>query len=278
MAEKKEHNIIEVESDKPAKKKTSTSAKKKTTEDGRTVIEVTESGSAVGYRIGAIVLWVVAIACEIIGLLLLFGKINVTKISTLTLILILLGVDLVCVIIGSQLWKKSNKIDPASKKNKVKFWLWNNLGLIVAIFAFLPFIIMIAKDNKTLDKKSKIIALVAACLALVVGGLCSIDYNPISSDEKDAAVSAITGDVYWSQFGKVYHIDEDCHTLNNSDELYHGSVETAIEKGRTRVCSYCAKRHEINTAGMLTDGNEDAAKDEPVATPSSGEEQDDNAA
>ena len=45
---------------------------------------------------------------------------------------------IICLIIGSLLWKKANHIDPASEKNKVKFFLWNNMGLIVAVFAFVP--------------------------------------------------------------------------------------------------------------------------------------------
>jgi hypothetical protein len=174
MAEKKEHTIVDVSSEeKKTAKKASTAARKKVTEDGKTVVEVTPAGSATGYRIGAIILWVLAITCEVIGILTLFGKINITFVPTLAWIIGLLVIDLICVIIGAQLWKKSNKIDPASKANKVKFWLWNNLGLIVCIVAFLPFIIMIAKDNKTLDKKTKTIALVAAIVALLIGGLCT---------------------------------------------------------------------------------------------------------
>jgi hypothetical protein len=52
------------------------------------------------------------------------------------------------------LWKKANHIDPASEKNKAKFWLWNNLGTILSVLAFLPIIILVF-TNKDLDKKSK---------------------------------------------------------------------------------------------------------------------------
>ena len=263
MAEKKEHTIVDVSSEeKKTAKKASTAARKKVTEDGKTVVEVTPAGSATGYRIGAIILWVLAITCEVIGILTLFGKINITFVPTLAWIIGLLVIDLICVIIGAQLWKKSNKIDPASKANKLKFWLWNNLGLIVCIVAFLPFIIMIAKDNKTLDKKTKTIALVAAIVALLIGGLCAYDWNPISQEEKDAAVAAVEGEVYWTTFGKVYHTHEDCGSLNNSDTLYKGTAKDAIENGRTRICSFCAKKDSIDTSNMLTDGNEEAAKSE----------------
>ena len=50
--------------------------------------------------------------------------------------------DLVFVIIGAQLWKKANKIKPASEKNKFLFWLWNNMGVIACAVAFIPFVIL----------------------------------------------------------------------------------------------------------------------------------------
>lgn len=263
MAEKKEHTIVEVESEAKQTAKKATAARKKVTEDGKTVVEVTASGNATPYRIGAILLWVVAIACEFLAILTYFGKINITFIPTIAWLIGLIVLDVVCVIIAAQLWKKSNKIDPASKANKVKFWLWNNLGLILCIVALVPvIIIMLVADskNKNIDKKTRTIAVIVACVALLIGGLCAYDWNPISKEEKDAALDAVQGEVYWTQFGKVYHTHEDCGSLNNSDSLYHGSVDAAIEKGRTRICSFCAKKDAIDTTNLLTDGNEDEAK------------------
>jgi hypothetical protein len=74
------------------------------------------------------VCWIIAIAFEVIGILRLTDVINWfggLDISTFLIICIVL--DLIFVIIGSLLWKKANHIDPASEKNKTKFWLWNNL-------------------------------------------------------------------------------------------------------------------------------------------------------
>lgn len=101
--------------------------------------------------------------------------------------------------------EKANHIDPASEKNKVKFFLWNNLGVIASIIAFLPILILLLK-NKDLDAKTKKIASIVAAVALVAAVGTSIDYNPVSSEqlaeaENDAA--AITdGMVYWTRFGK----------------------------------------------------------------------------
>ena len=110
-------------------------------------------GNATGLRIGAIVLWVLAVVFEILALLVLFGKINLNFMSSLAQLIVFLVLDLACVIIGSQLWKKANHIRPASEKEPLKFWLWNNLGLIVCIIAFVPFIILIL-TNKNMDKKT----------------------------------------------------------------------------------------------------------------------------
>ncbi|MBQ6430635.1 MAG: hypothetical protein IJJ99_01985 [Oscillospiraceae bacterium] len=217
---------------------------------------------ALGYRIGAVVLWVAAIAFEIIAVLLLVGKLEWTFMSTLALVIIALVLDLICVIAGSLLWKKSNLLDPASEKNKLKFWLWNNMGLIVCAFAFVPFII-IALTNKNADKKTKTIATVVAVIALLIGGLFSYDWNPISAEEKADAIAEYSGEtVYWSTFGKVYHLDENCSHLNRSDELTAGTVEQAIEANRTRVCKTCeAKR----ASGELDDKSTDDESDENEA-------------
>ena len=231
----------------PKKKKVTASTAPKTVKEAAPV------GNAAGLRVGAVALWVVAIALEVVAYLLLIGKITWTFMPTLTLIIIALVLDLVCVIIGSQLWKKANHIKPASEKNKVLFWLSNNMGLIVSTIAFLPFVIL-ALTNKDADKKTKTIATVVAAVALLIGGAASIDYNPVSEEQQTAAIEAINTNVYWSPFGKVYHTHIDCQALNQSDELTEGTVEQAIAENRTRLCSFCAKKDDIQ--GVVTDDKE----------------------
>jgi uncharacterized BrkB/YihY/UPF0761 family membrane protein len=75
--------------------------------------------------------------------------------------------DLLFFIPGSLLWKKANHIDPVSEQNKVKFWVWNNLGTILSVLAFLPIIIFVLTDKK-LDKKSKNLVTVVAVVALAI--------------------------------------------------------------------------------------------------------------
>ncbi len=215
--------------------------------DGTTVTASQASakkGNATGLRIGAVIAWVFAIGFEVLAILPLFGKLNITFMNTLVFVILALVLDLGCVITGALLWKKSNRIDPASKKNKVKFWLWNNMGLIVCAFAFIPFVIL-ALTNKEADKKTKTIAVVVAVIALLIGSLFGIDWNPISAEEKADAIAEFGEDsVYWTQFGTVYHSDTECGHLNHSDELIVGTVEQAIEANKTRLCKSCAAKLE----------------------------------
>ena len=216
-------------------------------------------GNATGLRVGAILLWVLAIAFEVAALFMVLGKLNLTFMPTIYQIIIALVLDLVCVIIGSSLWKKANHIKPASEKNPFLFWLWNNMGVVVCALAFIPFVIL-ALTNKNTDKKTKAIATVVAVIALLIGGLASYEWNPVSEEQQQAAMQAIDGMVVWSPFGKVYHIDDDCHSLNQTETLTEGTVEEAIAAGRTRLCAYCAKRNDVE--GVVTDQNVDEIEEE----------------
>ena len=240
--EKKERKIVKVNEDGATK-----------TESGKTIKEAKPVGNAGGLRCGAIICWLVAICFEVLGFLMYFGKVNISFLPTLAGIIAVLVLDLIFVIIGSQLWKKANHIDPASEKNPVKFFLWNNMGVIVCILAFLPYIILILTDKQNkLDKKTKAIAVVVGIIALLIGGLASYDWNPISAEQKEAAEQVITSDVYWTQFGRVYHTSADCQHLNNSDTLYEGSVDEAIAANKSRLCKTCADRDSIS--GVYTEG------------------------
>ncbi|MBR6697717.1 MAG: hypothetical protein IKL73_05545 [Lachnospiraceae bacterium] len=231
----------------------------------RSVKQAAPVGNATGYRVGAVLLWIVAIALEVVAVLMFIGKIDLKFMQVLYQMIAALVLDLVFVIIGSQLWKKANHIKPASEKNKVLFWLWNNMGLIVCAFAFIPFVIL-ALTNKEADKKTKAVATVVAIIAMLIGGLLSYDWNPVSEEQQQAAMAAIQNDVYWSPFGRVYHTHDDCGHLNKTEELTYGTVEQAIAAGRTRLCSSCAKKDDIQ--GVATDGSstsDDSSEDTTTA-------------
>jgi len=157
--------------------------------------------------------------------------------------LICLWIDLVFVIIWSLLWKKANHIDPASEKNKAKFWLWNNLGTILSVVAFLPIIILVF-TNKDLDKKSKGLVGWVAIAALVIAWLVSYDFNPVSSEqllraEQEVLQVSPSGNVYWAPYSKKYHVDPDCPAFSNSETVYEWTVADAYERGLTDPCRRC---------------------------------------
>jgi len=166
----------------------------------------------------AIVLWLLGLACEAVGILILTGNINVMSSDPIIWICVALGVDFVLVVIGSFLWKRANKIDPPSEKNKVEFFLKTQLGSIIAMIAFLPILIFLLTD-KNLDKKTKTWTSALAALLLVGSVLLGIDYNPISlEDLQQMQVNATEsefgeGIVEWSRNSKVYHTWEDCPAL-----------------------------------------------------------------
>jgi len=242
MAEKKKKKIISADDGKEI------SVKEKKEQKRR---EAKPVGNAGGLRTGAAVLWVLAIVMEVLAVMVVLGKINLGFMSTMTQLIVFIALDLVFVIIGSQLWKKSNKIDPASEANKLKFWLWNNMGVIVCVIAFVPIVILMLM-NKDLDKKTKAIVTVVAIIALLIGGVAGYDFNPVSEEQQAAAISAFGDEsVFWAPFGKVYHTHDDCQSLNQSDTLTYGSVEQAIAANRTRLCAFCAR--EDNITGVVTD-------------------------
>ena len=247
MAEKKTHTFVEAEI------KAEISAEKATEKKagGKKVTEAKPVGNATGKRVLAIVFWVLALACEICAICVLTGKLSMHFMPTLYQLIGFIVLDLAFLITGSQFWKKANHIKPASEKNKFLFWLWNNMGVVVGVICFLPFIILLLKDKNT-DKKTKAIVVVIAIIALLIGGVSSYDWNPVSEEQLAAAETALGDEqVYWAPFGKVYHTHEDCQALNQTDTLTVGTVDQAIAANRTRLCSFCARQDDIT--GVATD-------------------------
>ena len=195
-------------------------------------------------RILAIVFWVIAILFEVIGILRLSGIINLfSNLSVTTFLIICILLDLVFFIPGSLLWKKANHIDPASEKDKTKFWVINNLGTILSVLAFLPLIIFVL-TNKYLDKKSKGIVTAVAVIALLIAGVTSYDYNPVSKEQLERAEKEVlnvseSGKVYWAPHSKKYHVDPDCPAFSQSETVYEGTVKQAYEHNLTDPCRRC---------------------------------------
>lgn len=260
MAEKIERQIIDVgkktttAARKPAAKTAAASkdpAKKKAkvqAAETHAIVTAENRSRAVKYRIGAVILWLVALGLEILTILVINGTLYIPG-NILVYIIIGLALDMGCVILGSQLWKKANHIDPKSEKNKVGFFLWNNMGLIASLICFVPVIIFLLKE-KDLDEKTKKIATIVAIVVALIAGGTSIDWNPVSAEDLAEAQGqaeeyTVDGSVYWTQWGKCYHLDENCQSLKNSATLYKGDVNEAFEARRSKPCSFCASEEAL---------------------------------
>lgn len=265
MAEKIVRNT-EKKAAEPAKKAVEPE-KKPAAKKTQTVITPNKptGGSTVGLRIGAVLLWIVAIVCEVFAIMALLEYFYPPFNMTLFLIIAIV-LDMGFAIFAAQLWKKANHIKPMSeKRGKFLFYLWNELGVIMACICFIPLIVLLLKNDK-LDKKTKTIAAIVAIVALLITGVASADFNPITAEQKEEAEQQITGDVYWTQFGHKYHIYEDCSSTKNSSTLYKGSVTEAIESGRTAICQFCANRAEkegMDLSHMNVEGR-DAAEAQQI--------------
>ena len=249
MAEKKTHKIV------------SASTGETVTNRPRPTAAVAKNGNATGLRIGAVILWILALVFEVLAIAFIFGKFEdfLSNIAPIYKAIGALVLDLIFVIIGSQLWKKANHIDPASQKNAFKFWLWNNMGVVVAAIAFIPFIILLL-TNKEADKKTKIIGTAVAGIFLVISGLASYDWNPISAEALAAANAGQV--VYWTEHGKKFHIYEDCQSLDRTETLYTGTAQEAIEHGKGTICKFCEKRFEKEQPELIEAAQEAAAVNE----------------
>lgn len=213
--------------------------------EARTFVPAPESKAKAGkFRLFAVLSWIVAIGLEVAAIL----QLRVQPIKT-WLLIVLIAADLVFAVIGNLLWKKANRFDPASEKQKVRFFVQNQLGAIIAVIAFLPLVLLIL-TNKDLKGKQKGLVGAVAVVALLIAGFTGIDFNPPSQEQyaqQTAQVEQLTGQnhVYWTKSGSKYHLYSDCQHINTSktDEIFEGTVAQARElKNITELCKTCEAR------------------------------------
>lgn len=219
-------------------------------------------------RLFAIVAWLVAIAGEILAIL------KFTTNEMFTWLIVGIVIILVLAVVGNLLWKKAGRLDPPSQANKVSFFFKSQLGVIMTVIAFLPLVIFIFTD-KDMSKKNKGIAGVIAVVALLIGGITGIDFNPPSIEKYTKEINAqtdslreLTGTdhVYWTdKAGNKYHIYKDCQHIKGR-EISEGTVKQAwesrnIENGELcKTCQARAMRDKSNAIGnIIPDGVESKA-------------------
>lgn len=197
-------------------------------------------------RIFAIISWIAAMGVQAY---LIFGILMKPPVN-MTYLIIGIVVDLILAVTGSYLWKKSNRLDPASKKEPTKFFIQNQLGAILGVLAFLPLVIMIFM-NKDMDGKQKGIAGAVAIVALLIAGVTGVDFNPPSVEEYAEQTQMVErlnegrNFVYWTKSGTRYHLYSDCSYINTNrtDEIFEGTVAQARElKNITQLCSRCQRQ------------------------------------
>ncbi|MCC5929420.1 MAG: hypothetical protein JJU28_09265 [Cyclobacteriaceae bacterium] len=197
-------------------------------------------------RLFAILAWLVAMAGQIFAIFKLISD------EMLTYLIIAIVVILILALVGSTLWKKANRLDPASEKDKVKFFIQNQLGAIMGVLAFLPLVILIL-TNKDVSGKTKGIAGTIAVIAMLVAGIAGIDFDPPSIEKYTEQINEQTDvvkklnfdndNVYWTKAGNRYHIFDDCQHIRGRDEINNGSVKTSWdEKGISELCKTCQNR------------------------------------
>ena len=209
------------------------------------VVNDESRGKAKSLRLFAILSWIAAIGFEVGAILLLKRPpVNTTG------LIVLMAADLIFAVVGSLLWKKSNRLDPASEKERFKFFVQNQLGAFISIVAFLPLVILILTD-KNLDKKQKSVFGSIAVIAMLIAGISGIDFNPPSVEkyaEQTAKVEALNNGlnhVYWTKSGRSYHLYSDCSYINTdrTTEIFEGTVAQARDlKNITDLCDRCEAR------------------------------------
>ena len=195
-------------------------------------------------RLIAAVLWALAIGAECVGIFWVLRQVPFTN-TWLAVLLGLIVVAGVLAVVANQLWKKANRLDPASEKNKLRFFIQNQLGVIITVIAFLPLILVIL-FSKNISNQQKAIAGGAAILVLLIGAFSGIEWNPVSQEDLDTntqQIMAIKGvdEVFWVPGGKVYHLCADVSDLQQTNQnaaknqIVQGTVAQAVAAGKTRL-------------------------------------------
>lgn len=196
-------------------------------------------------RLFAMLAWFIAIALQVFAIFKLISD------ETMVWLIVVIVVILALAIGASMLWKKANRLDPASEKDKVKFFIQNQLGAIMGVLAFLPLVILIF-TNKNLSGKTKGIAGSIAVVAMLVAGISGVDFNPPSVEKYTKEISEQTAtlndlniqdNVNWTSAGNKYHIYADCYHIAGRDKISNGTIKESFEKkGISELCKTCEKK------------------------------------
>jgi len=216
-------------------------------------------GKAKQLRIFAFVAWLLAMAGQVYAIM------NLISDDKLVWLIAAIVVILALAITGSTMWKKANRLDPASEKDGTRFFIQNQLGAIMGVLAFLPMVVMIL-TNKNISGKTKGIAGSIAAVAMVAAGLTGADFDPPSKEKYTAEINAQTeaakslninsDNVYWSKAGNKYHAYDNCQYIKGKS-LSNGSIKESWEqKGISELCKTCQKKAAKASSTIKTETKE----------------------
>ncbi len=202
-------------------------------------------GEAKKLRLYAIIGWVVAMGLQALSIMKLISD------KTLIALLGAMVVILAIAFFSARFWKKSNKLDPTSEKNALRFFLQNQLGAIMGVLCFLPMVISIFTSN-TISGKTKAIAGTAAAAAMTAAGVSGAEFDAASiekytkeinqQNEAAKSLNINANNVYWSKAGNKYHAYKDCQYIKGKS-LSNGSIKQSWEqKGISELCKVCSKK------------------------------------
>jgi hypothetical protein len=196
-------------------------------------------------RIFAVIAWLVAMGGQVFAILKLMHD------DKLMWLIATIVVILICAITGSYLWKKSNRLDPASEADKTRFFIQNQLGAILGVLAFLPMVIVIF-TNKDLSGRTKGIAGSIAVIAMLAAGITGIDFNPPSIEKYTKEINeqtnvlkdlGVADQIYWTREGNKYHLTTDCQYIRDKPDFSTGTVKESWEKkGISELCKVCQNK------------------------------------
>ena len=59
--------------------------------------------------------------------------------------------------------------------------------------------------------------------------------------------------MYWTEHGKVYHLNPNCRAIINSATIYSGDAAAAYEHGLSRPCKFCAAESGSDTIKKMSE-------------------------
>ena len=146
--------------------------------------------------------------------------------------------------LGSVCWKRANRLNPASERDQLRFFVQNQLGAIMSIVAFLPLIILVFTNKNMSGGQKALAGIVGIVVAAVATFAFGADYSPPSTEQyasESAIVTSLNGgtdEVTWVKGGKVFHLCEDVPDVQRDSKdgrIFVGTVAEAHAAGKDRL-------------------------------------------